>query len=272
MTDAIIPGRELQEVFDELAEVSMYLWEKGWAERNAGNISWNVTHLATPAEDALHGCPYVELPRAYPNAGSCSFLVTVTGSRMRDLRKFLERDTCIIWVPPDGRGYHIVWGARGHPRGRPTSELPTHLAIHGRQLASRGRDRTVVHTHPTELIALTHIPEYCDEQKLNQLLWSVHPESILVNPDGVGFVPYALTGTEDLAEATAAALDNHPIVIWEKHGCVARGKDAADAFDYIDIAAKAARLFFMCKSAGYAPAGLTAAQLQELRRTLTGKS
>ena len=34
---------KLKEQLDEVAEIAGYLWQKGWAERNAGNISINIT-------------------------------------------------------------------------------------------------------------------------------------------------------------------------------------------------------------------------------------
>ena len=38
---------------DRIAEVAGYLWTKGWAERNGGNISVNVTSLLTSEDLAL---------------------------------------------------------------------------------------------------------------------------------------------------------------------------------------------------------------------------
>ena len=43
-------NRQLTERIAEVAEVAGYLWQKGWAERNGGNISYNVTDVA---DDAL---------------------------------------------------------------------------------------------------------------------------------------------------------------------------------------------------------------------------
>ena len=41
---SILEGRpELKAVIDQIAEVTGYLWQKGWAERNGGNITVNVT-------------------------------------------------------------------------------------------------------------------------------------------------------------------------------------------------------------------------------------
>ena len=42
-------NRQLTERIAEVAEVAGYLWQKGWAERNGGNISYNVTDVADDA-------------------------------------------------------------------------------------------------------------------------------------------------------------------------------------------------------------------------------
>ena len=46
-------NRQLTERIAEVAEVAGYLWQKGWAERNGGNISYNVTDVADDALRAL---------------------------------------------------------------------------------------------------------------------------------------------------------------------------------------------------------------------------
>jgi len=122
----------------------------------------------------------------------------------------------------------------------------------------------LVHTHATELIALTQIREFCSTEALNRLLWTMHPETKIFIPKGLGFIPYENPGTPDIADVTAKALEEHPVAIWEKHGVIATGKSITEAFDTIDILAKSARIFFLVKSAGYEPEGLTEEQLNEL--------
>ena len=47
---SILEGRpELKAVIDQIAEVTGYLWQKGWAERNGGNITVNVTEMMDDA-------------------------------------------------------------------------------------------------------------------------------------------------------------------------------------------------------------------------------
>ncbi|MCI0523607.1 MAG: class II aldolase/adducin family protein [Bacteroidales bacterium] len=122
----------------------------------------------------------------------------------------------------------------------------------------------VMHTHAKELIALTQIKELCDEKRLNSLLWGMHPETKLLVPDGVGFVPYFIPGTTAPGEATVRALEKHDIALWEKHGVFAIGTKPNETFDLIDILTRSVSIYFLCRSAGKEPEGLTDGQIEEL--------
>ena len=43
----LIKNDKLECQIADVAEVAGYLWQRGWAERNGGNISVNVTDLLT---------------------------------------------------------------------------------------------------------------------------------------------------------------------------------------------------------------------------------
>ena len=45
----LIDNESLDRQIGVVAEVAGYLWERGWAERNGGNISVNVTGLCADA-------------------------------------------------------------------------------------------------------------------------------------------------------------------------------------------------------------------------------
>ena len=48
---SILEGRPaLKAEIDKVAEVTGYLWQKGWAERNGGNITVNVTEYMDDAK------------------------------------------------------------------------------------------------------------------------------------------------------------------------------------------------------------------------------
>jgi len=252
----------------ELAHTAGYLWEKGWAERNGGNISVDVTEELSWVAHGRSQDLFREHQVLHAEVAGRAFLVTGAGTRMRDVARRPADNCCVLRVSDQLDGYHLLWGGE-HPGFRPTSELASHFAIHALLRQAERQERAFVHTHPNELIALTHTASYRDEEALNSLLWSMHPELKIVLPGGVGFAPYRPPGSEALAEVTLAALGKHRVAVWEKHGCVAVGAGPAEAFDLIDTANKAAAVFLMCRSAGFAPEGLSADQVEELTRLLS---
>ncbi|HUU53634.1 MAG TPA: rhamnulose-1-phosphate aldolase [Armatimonadota bacterium] len=264
MRNALWLNPELARSIDEVGEVAGLLWQRGWAERNAGNISLDVTERLSG--ELQVECSSAALESSYPELAGRCLLVSGTGTRMRNLAAEPMQNASLVRISGDGASYRRVWGGEGDTGFLPTSELPSHLRIHGALRRRDAPERAVVHTHPTELIALTHIAEYCDETTLNRVLWSMHPEVKICIPEGAGVVPYRRPGSEALAGATAEALGGHRVAIWEKHGAVAVGETASEAFDLIDTLNKSARIFLLCKSAGLRPDGLTAAQLEEIDR------
>lgn len=253
--------KSLEKTIAEIADTAKNLWEKGWAERNAGNISVNVTDLLTNEEldlfstvstKPVHGTGYTLKGQV--------IVVTTAGSRMRDLARDPWNHLCLLQFDSSGKNYKQY----SQPGLVPTSELPTHLTVHDMLLRTHSRTKALVHTHATELIALTQIREFCSTEVLNKLLWSMHPETILFVPKGLGFIPFELPGSSNIAAVTAKTLEEYPVALWEKHGVLATGTTAADAFDMIDLLAKSARIYFMVKSAGHSPEGLTQDQLKKL--------
>jgi rhamnulose-1-phosphate aldolase len=250
----------LQAELANVAETAGYLWQKGWAERNAGNISINVSNLIDPADADLPAIATYALPRPLPELAGEFFYVTGTGRRMRDVAKAPLRQGAIVRIAPDGLSYDIVADADI----KPTSELPSHLCIH-RSFKQKGNGyRVVLHTHPTELLAMTHIPELNNTEALTRTLWAMHPETFIVVPKGVGVVRYEVPGSLDLADLTLEQLADHDFVAWEKHGFLGTGKDLLETFDLIDTLGKSAQTYFLCKQAGFEPEGLTDEQIRGL--------
>ena len=256
---------EIPEIKKEISSVARMLWEKGWAERNAGNISYNVTDMLGELADNLDFDPPVSMKEPFPSLDNNLILVSGTGTRMRDLAELPHENTCIIHITEGGSAFRQMQKPEIDRLILPTSELPTHLSIHNMLRSESREEKVIVHTHPNKLIALTHIRDFCDEERINNMLWNMQPETCVFIHDGIGFVPYLRTGTHELARATIEKLRSHRIALWEKHGCLAIGKDAHEAFDLIDIAEKSAGIFFTCKSAGYEVEGISKKDLDELR-------
>lgn len=256
----------VKKLISEMADVAGYLWQKGWAERNAGNISVSLADLR-PSDLPDDFQPFfISLPESFPDVAGKCFLVTATNSRMRDLARQPMKNAIIIRITDDGNGYNVI-SHFGKTDLRPTSELATHLAVHSMIARRKRPERVVMHTHVTELAAITQLKDFCNEERLNKMLWGMHPETRTFVNAGVGFVPYMLPGTVQAGEATVRALEDHQAAIWEKHGLFAIGGNLQETFDLADILAKSASIYFMCRSSGLEPEGLTDSQMDELGKT-----
>lgn len=256
-------NQEIQSELNKIAEVAGYLWQRNWAEANGGNISVNLTRFADKEILVLPSPGRgVALAEEVPAIADNIFYVTGTGKRMRDVACSPLDFGAIIRVTVDGKRFEII----SEKALKPTSEMPSHLSIHNFLKVKNTGYNVVLHTHPTELIALTHCPPFLDSAHLSRTLWSMIPETRVLIPKGLGVVPYVLTGTPELAHATISCLEKHDVIMWEKHGCLAVGEDILHCFDLIDTLTKSARIYLDARMAGFEPQGLTDSQLDELAR------
>lgn len=246
----------------QTAEVAGYLWEKGWAERNGGNITVNITDsldAQTKALPAIAG-PF-EIGCTLPCLKGCFFYCKGTQKRMRDLARDPMANGSIIRICDDCAHYEII----AEQPVKPTSELPSHLAVHNYLLAKASPYRASLHTHPIELVALTHSKKWMEKDVATKMLWSMIPETKAFCPRGLGMVPYLMPSGNELAQATIRAIDeDYDVVMWEKHGVFAVDTDIMAAFDQVDVLNKAAQIYIASRAMGFEPEGMTDAQMQEL--------
>jgi rhamnulose-1-phosphate aldolase len=267
LSQSVFQKKEIKNLTEEMARVAGYLWDRRWAERNAGNISVNVTSYFTGKElDKFSAYPFLPLSKEYPGLAKQVLLITAAGSRMRDLARDPLEEICLVYISDSTSAYHIIAPEKAVKKLRPTSEMPTHLAIHEMLCRTGAQEKVLMHSHITELIALTHKPEFKSSESLTGILFRMHPETLLMQPRGYGFVPHAIPGTEKIANLTTRCFEKQAVVIWEKHGALAIGKTISDAFDELDLAAKAAGIYLSCARSGFEPEGLSEQEIDELRR------
>ena len=262
--ESILQGNAgLQREIEKVAEVAGYLWQNGWAERNGGNITVNITQWT---DDAMQRLPPISdikpIGTTLPSLRGCYFFCKGTGKRMRDLARWPMENGSIIRILDDCASYVII---ADHPV-QPTSELPSHLAVHNRLIEQQSPYKATIHTHPIEIVAMSHNREFLGKDVLTRLLWSMIPETKAFCPLGLGIVPYALPGSNALAEATLNELESYDVVLWEKHGVFAKGLDVLDAFDQIDVLSKSAKIYLDCRAMGFEPEGMSSTQMQEMTR------
>ena len=266
--DSIINNNQLlKQDIEKVAEVAGYLWQKGWAERNGGNIVVNVTEqinsqLSTSNYSQLSTLnSQLPIGTTLPHLKGCYFFCKGTNRRMRDLARWPMDNGCIIRITDDCAHYEII----ADKPIKPTSELPSHLSVHNYLIAKGSPYKASLHTHPIELVAMTHHRPFLEKDVLTKILWSMIPETRAFCPKGLGIVPYMLPGSVELANATIRTIDEgYDVVMWEKHGVFAVDTDIMAAFDQVDVLNKAAQIYMSARNMGFEPDGMSDAQMQEL--------
>lgn len=235
----------------EISRISGWLAQWQWSEAAGGNLSIRLDDIPSELKDLTGGTPQ-SLPLATPKLAESYLLVSGSGTRARDIAEDPAAGTGLYRVLPGGQSYVCLAG-----NNRPTSELPSHLAIHHTLLDTRPAHRAVIHTHPPNIIALTHLPEFQDGRQLSDTLFRMQSEARLILPEGAALLPYHLPGSLELGLASAEAVRHHFVALWRLHGALATGETLSQAVDYLEIVDKAARIYWTVTSSGRQPTGMT---------------
>lgn len=237
------------EFINEVCKVSAELWRKGWAERNAGNISMRLT-----ADDRVmlgssgSGGSWTALPKKIQGLGGDLILISGTGKYLKNIAGDPERNLGIIEINDSGEKYRTVWGFSDG--GSPSCELPSHLEVHSIKKTSVPDSKsTIIHTHPANLVALTYALEL-DTFSLTRLLWEMHTECIAVFPEGIEFLQWMVAGSNELADATAGAFVKRNAVVWQYHGAFGWGRNPDEVLGLVDTMEKAAEIYVKTASVG----------------------
>lgn len=237
----------LQAPYPELAELLTLVGEAGHrmseidaSEGSAGNISVYMGWTVDPRR-AFPNVEPIALPDPLPDLAGAGFLATGSGRRLREIIQDPAANLGFVRIDEGGRTAQLYTSPR-RLFARLTSEFNSHLAVHQDQIRLTGTNfHAVIHAQPPHLVYLSHIPRYRDEAYLNRHLLRWQPETIINIPEGVGVVPFALPGSAELMAGTVASLRTHRIVLWCKHGVMARSdlsvKRASDRIEYAETGA-----------------------------------
>ncbi len=152
-----------------------------------------------------------------------------------------------VAITPSGRAYDTlgredisVVDEKGQVIGgrhSPSSELPLHLAIY----AARPDVKAIVHTHSVYAcacaVAQTAIPP-------------VMEDLVQIVGGAVEVSKYCLPGSQELAIAAVAALEEKNAVLLARHGVVACGRNLAEALTVASIVEKTAKIFLLAQQLG----------------------
>jgi L-fuculose-phosphate aldolase len=186
----LAPGGNLSDARAQVIEYCKLLWDRRLVTGTSGNVSVRL-------DDG-------------------DLLVTPT---LRSLRSVNDSDL-------------VRTDSSGTPRcgqGRPTSELPLHIAAY----KARADIRAVVHTHPT----------FCVVWSKTGVIFERDTVGARETLGEVGWTPYAPPGSAELARITAEQFSvGVNTVLMERHGLSAVGVDLEEAFVRTDLAEEAARI------------------------------
>jgi rhamnulose-1-phosphate aldolase len=235
------PYPELNDLLEMMGEAGRRLSDIEASEGAAGNIS---VCLRWPIEVRTR-FPLVneiELPQPVPELAGATFIVSGSGRRLREIIDEPVASLGCILVNEDGQTGKLFTSYQRRFE-RLTSEFNSHLAVHYDQILSSDTNfHAVIHGQPPHITYLSHIPRYQNEEYLNSHLLRWQPETIVNLPEGIGFVPFRIPSSPELMAGTLESLRKHRIVLWAKHGVMARSdvsvKRAADRVEYAETAAK----------------------------------
>ena len=240
------------------------LYRLGWDERNGGNLSYLLYD-----EDIDGYLDTDKVIREIPMSFDASaikgkiFLVTGTGKYFKNVQYDPAENLGIIRISDKGNVAELLWGFSDG--GKFTSELPAHLMSHMVRLEIDPAHRVVMHTHPTNTIAMSLVHDI-SPRAFTRTLWQMQTESIVVFPEGVAVLPWMVCGTNDIGVATAEQLREQRLCVWTAHGIYGTGRTLDEAFGLIETVEKAAQLYMLSAGLGIKN-GITDEELRALAAT-----
>jgi rhamnulose-1-phosphate aldolase len=261
------PYPELDDLLANMGAAGARISDLDASEAGAGNISvfigWDI-ELRRRFPDQIQ----IDLPLAAPALAGRALLATGSGRRLRQIAADPLASIGAVRIHDGGRTATLHTSPR-RLFDTLTSEFNSHLAVHEDQVSRRGLNfQAVVHAQPPHLTYLSHIPAYRDTSAFNARILRWEPETIVALSEGIEVLEFMVPGSDELMAANVAGLRERQIVLWSKHGVMARSDQSVTrAVDRIEYAETGARYEYMDLVAGGRAEGLTRAELTRVAST-----
>ncbi len=243
----------------EVIRLTTNMYRLGWDERNGGNVS--VIMDKEEYQDFLPKDPIRVFHFTFDASALIGkvFVVTGTGKYFKNVELEPENTLGIVRIGQDGHTAELLWGFESG--GAPTSEFPSHMMSHIARLKVDSKHHVVMHCHATHTLALTYVlPE--DEDEIARTLWRMSTESIVVFPEGIGYLPWMVCGGNEIGEATAKKAEQYRVVLWGAHGVFGMGENIDETFGLLETVEKSAQIYFLTQ--GHVRQSITNEQLIKL--------
>lgn len=247
----------IEEYLANIGEAGRRICDIDASEAGAGNISICVDKLPR-VRSVFPISERIELPLPAPRLAGRTLLVTGSGRRLRQIIDNPLAAIAAVIVEDDGIHAEMLTSPQ-RQFAKLTSEFNSHLAVHDDQVGTRNLPfHAVVHAQPPHLTYLSHVPAYRDTEAMNRRILRWEPESIVALPDGIGVLEFMVPGSAELMAANVAGLREFEIVLWSKHGVMARSDvSVTRAVDRIEYAETGAKYEHMNLTAGGVAEGLS---------------
>lgn len=233
------------QLFKDLIKTTQLIYQSGWAEKNSSNISVMIEESDLKEYlDIDKVIRVIDLTFDISSLACKYFIATATGSYFRNIKDNPESTLGIFKVAPNGKQLFLLWGYKGNNHF--TSELPTHLMVHAARLKVDSKNRIVMHCHPDNIIAMSHMHEL-DDKAFTLSLWRTMTESIIVFPEGIGVIPWMVSGTNEIGIATSKKIKDYRLVVWPMHGIYGVGSTLNDVFGLLETVEKSAKMYLISK-------------------------
>lgn len=246
---------------EEMKSTTANMYRLGWDERNGGNISYMLEESQVAEYlDITAVARTIDIGFDASKLAGKYFIVTGTGKYFKNVNNNPASNLGIFRISQDGKRAELLWGYEDG--GKFTSELPAHLMSHIQRLEVDPQNRVVMHTHPTNLLAMTYVHPL-DSKAFTHTLWQMSTECIVVFPDGVEVLPWMLCGNNEIGVATSKKMKNARVVVWALHGIYGAGKTLDETFGLIETVEKASQIYMLTAHLPRVNT-ITDAQLKEL--------
>lgn len=235
------PYPTLDDLIGYVGEAGQRLAEIEASEGAAGNISvflgWDVDPVSM-----FPNSEEIPLPTTAVELVGKSFIVTGSGRRLREIHDNPGANLGVVTIKRGGKT-GTLYTSPERLFQKVTTEFNSHLAVHRDQIAQSGTNfHALIHAQPLHLVYLSHISRYQDMGYFSRHVLRWQPECIVNLAEGIGFIPFMLPGSPELMMATVRSMREHKIVVWAKHGIMARSdasvKKACDVIEYAETGAR----------------------------------
>jgi rhamnulose-1-phosphate aldolase len=236
---------QLEQVIEDVGEAGFRLAEMNACEGTSGTISVFMGYPLDPGSLFTQE-ESIQLAEPAPDLVNGTVLLSGFGRRLRDIQNHPAENLGFIKIQEGGLT-GILYTSPDRAFSRLSNEFSSYISIHQSQLQATGdRYQAVVQARPHYITYLSNIMKYQDQVYLNNHLLRWQADLAVEFVGGIGVLPFLVMGSHGLMKSTIKSFHNHRLLIWSKHGVIARDSNSVlNAVDLIEAIESAAQYEYL---------------------------